>query len=228
MAEQGAGGLVRPHPCACGQGGAPNCTASVCFATAQAYPDAQQPPLLPLLLCVLSLQVRQWAESMGAACKRLPESLRCAGSVAQIESLLGTELSVFAHPATGRKIVRTSARATVPAELEGKVLFVSGLQNFPHPRMGSSRPVEVVRAINDADYSIVPEKLPGSTTRHRPRALLHPRRRRSSSRATPHSCRPTVSPLSSNTMAVHEASAALNRVINQLVDRCCYCSAPLY
>lgn len=104
-------------------------------------------------------EVRQWAESTGAACKRLPESLRCSGSVAQIESLLGTELSVFAHTATGRKIIRTSARATVPAELEGKVLFVSGLQNFPHPRTGSVRPVEVVRAINDADYSIVPETL---------------------------------------------------------------------
>jgi hypothetical protein len=45
---------------------------------------------------------------MDIYCSILAESLRCAGQVAQIEELLSTELSVYAHQKSGKNIIRTS------------------------------------------------------------------------------------------------------------------------
>jgi tripeptidyl-peptidase I len=106
-------------------------------------------------------EVHAWAQSTGATCTRLPESLKCAGSVASIEALLSTELSEFVHKKLGHRVIRTSAPATVPIELEGKVVMVTGLTRFPIPRLGNSRPMDILKAISAplADYAIVPETL---------------------------------------------------------------------
>jgi len=109
----------------------------------------------------IAKEVRAWAESTGASCKRLPESFKCTGSVAQIERLLSTELSVYGHTQTGKTIIRTSAPATVPDHMTGKVVMVTGLRQFPVARAGSVRPIEVIRALGDVDYSIVPQTLIG-------------------------------------------------------------------
>lgn len=108
-------------------------------------------------------EVLAWATSTGAACTRLPESLKCSGSVAAIEALLDTELSLFAHTTSGHKIIRVAAGtpATVPESLTGKVIMVTGLLRFPIPRLGNSRPVDIMQALAapDVDYSVVPETL---------------------------------------------------------------------
>lgn len=137
----------------------------------------------------IAREVKHWATSTGASCERKPEAFKCEGTVEQIEELLNTELSVFAHTKTGAKVVRRTgtfpnrttvvdirsqaptgilnialtyvlaAAATVPEHLVGKVVMVTGLSNLPVPRLGSHRPVEIVRALTDADYSVVPSTL---------------------------------------------------------------------
>lgn len=104
-------------------------------------------------------EVYAWATSTGAQCEVLAESLRCVGTVASIESLLSTELSQYVHKTKGAKIIRSSAPATVPDSLIGKVVMVTGLKQFPVPRVGSVRPFEVITAVGDVDYSIVPQTL---------------------------------------------------------------------
>lgn len=105
----------------------------------------------------IAAEVLAWAESTGAACESLPESLKCAGSVAAIEALLSTELGEFAHVKTGGRILRAVTAATVPDKLIGKVVMVTGLTAFPIPRLGNSRPIDVMEAISAVDYSIVPQ-----------------------------------------------------------------------
>ena len=106
-------------------------------------------------------EVLAWAESTGASCVRLAESLKCKGSVAALEELLSTELSTYVHTQSGRSIIRTSAPASMPLSLEGKALFLTGLTRFPIPRLGNSRPAAVLQAINGgaADYTVVPQTL---------------------------------------------------------------------
>jgi len=104
-------------------------------------------------------EVQAWAESTGAACTRLANSFKCAGAAPAVEALFDTELSIYGHTATGRKIMRASTDAAMPAELEGKVLMVTGLRNFPVPRLGSVRPIEAIVALGAVDYSVVPSTL---------------------------------------------------------------------
>jgi hypothetical protein len=42
----------------------------------------------------------------------------------------------------------SAAAATVPIHLTGKVIMVTGLTQFPVPRLGNTRPIEAVEAIN--------------------------------------------------------------------------------
>jgi subtilase family serine protease len=110
----------------------------------------------------VAAEATRWATSTGAACKRLSEALSCSASVAQIEALLGGELSYFVNAVTGEKLVRTSMHApgSVPAALEGKVTVVTGLTQLPLKahRAGAVRPEAAYRA-QDTDYSVVPETL---------------------------------------------------------------------
>jgi tripeptidyl-peptidase-1 len=107
----------------------------------------------------IASEVQEWAESTGASCTRLPESFKCRGSVASLESLLSTELSTYVHTTSGHTIIRASAPASMPLSLEGKALFLTGLTRFPIPRLGNSRPAAVMQAINAVDYSVVPQTL---------------------------------------------------------------------
>jgi tripeptidyl-peptidase I len=114
-------------------------------------------------------EVKQWAQSTGAQCRQTaPEALSCQGKVHQIEKLLSTELSVHKHKKSGKTIIRTSAPATVPKSLEGKVLFVEGLTKLPVARLGSVTAAKKTEAGSDddptptpsgPDYVIVPETL---------------------------------------------------------------------
>jgi tripeptidyl-peptidase-1 len=104
-------------------------------------------------------EVYDWATSTGAQCLRLVNSLRCEGSVAQVEQLLSTELSLYMHKETSATVVRTSAAATVPDHLKEKVVMVTGLVNLPVPRLGNKRSAEAIRKVQDTDYTIVPYTL---------------------------------------------------------------------
>jgi len=110
----------------------------------------------------VAAEVTKWATSTGAKCARLSEALKCSASVAQIEKLLGGELSYFVNGVTGEKLVRTSMHApgAVPASLEGKVTIVTGLTQLPLKahRAGSVHPEAAYKA-QDTDYSVVPETL---------------------------------------------------------------------
>lgn len=105
-------------------------------------------------------EVYDWATSTGARCVKRTESLKCAGSVAQVESLLDAELATYVHTETGNTVVRTTAEGpgSVPESLKGKVLMVTGLSQFPVKRLGALRPIEVYRA-QATDYAVVPETL---------------------------------------------------------------------
>lgn len=108
----------------------------------------------------IKTEAYKWATSTGAECVKQVESLSCKGSVRSIEALLDTELHTFMHTVTGDKLIRTSNTkpGRVPTSLMGKVLMVTGLTQFPVPRLGSKRGMEVPRA-QDTDYAVVPETL---------------------------------------------------------------------
>lgn len=79
-------------------------------------------------------EVRQWVTSTGAQCEDYPNSLRCTATVGAVNELLSTKLSAFKqHTKAGRTIHRLHPKDSyeVPAELEGKLLFLTNLADFP-------------------------------------------------------------------------------------------------
>jgi tripeptidyl-peptidase-1 len=104
-------------------------------------------------------EVKKWAQHTGAQCVDLAEALRCEGSVDSIEKLFKTELSEYGHKTKGKRIIRTSADASVPDRFKDKITVVTGLTQFPVPKLGSWRPVSVIHDLADNDYTIVPQTL---------------------------------------------------------------------
>lgn len=113
-------------------------------------------------------EVREWVTSTGAVCKDYPHSLRCTGTVDQVETLLSTKVSAFKqHTRNGQIVHRVHPRDqswSIPERLQGKLLFLTNLVDFPTVRRRNG----VFQAINAdhvtgrvqaTDYSVVPETL---------------------------------------------------------------------
>lgn len=98
---------------------------------------------------------REWATSTGAHCTPQMSALRCTGTVAQVEELLSTELSVYKHSVTGRRFIRASAPASVPSRMLGIVSLVAGVVHLPTPRLGTLHRV----APPAGDFSVVPSTM---------------------------------------------------------------------
>ncbi len=110
----------------------------------------------------IAKEVYQWATSTGAKCVRQPESWKCAGTVAQIETLLDAHLDYWLHTTLGDKIIRTSMEkpGRVPDQFVNKVTILTGLTQCPMgQRVGTVRPHSVYVNNKDTDYSVVPETL---------------------------------------------------------------------
>ena len=84
----------------------------------------------------LRAEVRAWATATGARCIDMPSSLRCEATVAQAEALLGARLSAFAQAPSGRVVHRLHPDTDYvwPEHLDGKMLFITGLADFPTAR----------------------------------------------------------------------------------------------
>jgi tripeptidyl-peptidase-1 len=105
--------------------------------------------------------VRRWATHTGAKCDDQVSALKCRGTVAQVEALLGAELREFAHIKTGKTVIKASESkpGEVPITLKDQVLIVSGLHQLPIPHLGNSRPVYFRSQTGEQDYAIVPQTL---------------------------------------------------------------------
>lgn len=81
-------------------------------------------------------EVRAWATSTGAACADFPSSVRCTATVAQVNKLLQTQVSEFTQLPAGRAVHRLHPDTDYswPAHLDGKMLFITGLADFPTAR----------------------------------------------------------------------------------------------
>lgn len=91
-------------------------------------------------------------ESNGAKCKAFWSHLECRASVADVERIFKASMYEHEHKESGVKVSRVSGEYSFPAELQGKVEFVTGLTQLPVGRYG-----RVNAAISD--YSVVPETL---------------------------------------------------------------------
>ena len=100
-------------------------------------------------------EVHAWATSTGASCEVLTSALRCKATVASVESLVSTQLSAYTHKeVTSRTIVRmaSGAPAAIPSHLEGKVVMLTGLTQFPVPALGRV-------SVPDVDNYVVPSTI---------------------------------------------------------------------
>ena len=110
-------------------------------------------------------EVRAWVTSTGAVCADFPTSLRCTASVAQVNSLLHTTVSAFRQTTKGGKIVHRvhpDTAYTFPAHLDGKLLFLTNLADFPtvRRRNGKVQAIEIVDGKAAAtDYAVLLETL---------------------------------------------------------------------
>ena len=113
----------------------------------------------------LRAEVRAWVTSTGASCGDFPTSLRCTATVAQVNALLQTEVSAFRQTTLGGKIVHRvhpDTPYTFPAHLDGKLLFLTNLADFPtvRRRNGHVQAVEIVDGKAAAtDYAVLLETL---------------------------------------------------------------------
>ena len=140
----------------------------------------------------LRAEVRAWVTSTGASCGDFPTSLRCTATVAQVNALLQTEVSAFRQTTLGGKIVHRvhpDTPYTFPAHLDGKLLFLTNLADFPtvRRRNGHVQAVEIVDGKAAAtDYAVLLETLGKYYGRRRAAGGgLQRRRRRRRRRAAP-------------------------------------------
>lgn len=90
----------------------------------------------------VSHSVLSWLSRNQADCKLFSSSIKCRASVSDVERMLGTEMHTFQHAKTGDRIHRVGKEVTFPAEMYGKVEFISGLNGFPVEHLGKVRSVE--------------------------------------------------------------------------------------
>ena len=89
------------------------------------------------------------------------DHLRVMAPIAKIEALFGMEFWRFTSVSNPKDFAIVSPSSyTLPAEIEGEVLFLTGLTGFPVPkerRMGARRPLEVTR--DDTAGKVAPSVL---------------------------------------------------------------------
>ena len=80
-------------------------------------------------------EVRTWLEGAGASCIDWPSSLRCTAPASAVETAFKTQVSQYTQ--SGKTLFRVAPTAsfTYPAQLSGKLLFVTSVFDFPTKRM---------------------------------------------------------------------------------------------
>lgn len=106
-------------------------------------------------------QVAEWVTSTGARCIDWPTSLRCKAPVSAMEKLLNTRISAFHHTTRDRVVhrIHPSDKWSVPKTLDGKLMFLTNLADFPTDRRRFGKVSAVNREAQSVDYSIVLETL---------------------------------------------------------------------
>lgn len=153
----------------------------------------------------LRAEVRAWVTSTGAKCVDFPSSLRCTASAGAVNALLQTTLSAFSQLPSGRTVHRLhpDTEYTWPAHLDGKLLFLTNLADFPTARRRNGRMqaigVDAEGKAAATDYAVLLETLgdfcerPVRARRRRaqtPPPRTHPRLgRRTRSQITPRASR---------------------------------------
>jgi tripeptidyl-peptidase-1 len=113
----------------------------------------------------LRAEVRAWVTSTGAKCVDFPSSLRCTASAGAINALLQTTLSAFSQLPSGRTVHRLhpDTEYTWPAHLDGKLLFLTNLADFPTARRRNGRMqaigVDAEGKAAATDYAVLLETL---------------------------------------------------------------------
>ena len=104
-------------------------------------------------------RVREWLSLHGATCEDLPSALSCEATVADFEGMMaGTRINAY-RGLGGAYLLRAdphSAPLTIPAALEGDLLFISGVADFPTRRMrgGARRATGLTLKANDLPVAL--------------------------------------------------------------------------
>mmetsp|Transcript_19141 Transcript_19141/g.44596 ORF Transcript_19141/g.44596 Transcript_19141/m.44596 type:complete len:578 (+) Transcript_19141:14-1747(+) len=84
----------------------------------------------------MSNAVLVWLHQHGHSCTPRSDSIKCRGTVANVERMLSTRLNSYKHTKSGDLVHRVDGDYTFPAEMVGKVEFISGLHGFPVEHLG--------------------------------------------------------------------------------------------
>ena len=117
-------------------------------------------------------EVTAWMAAQGARCIDMNSALRCTAAAAKIDAMFQTSMHEFDQIAADGSVKRTLHRIpvdkslTLPAALHKKMLFVSGLYDFPTRRMRLGSGVREIgaaprapRPVDAADLIVTTETL---------------------------------------------------------------------
>ena len=126
-------------------------------------------------------EVTDYLKSYSVSCVNMLSGLSCTASVAAVNAMHGTTLATFAHLARNGVTVKrhlhripVGGAFSMPPHLAGKMVFVSGLYDFPTrrmrrgtapralpppPRAASTRGGARARMLVTPDYYVTPESL---------------------------------------------------------------------